>query len=451
MASVMADEDSGFLDRLRARAARENTALVRVAAGGIGLVAAAVIAVLATQPEPGSTISLPTTQVTAPPHVPTPPTPPTEAPPEGVQHVIALSTTTRPPVVPPPTNTRRALAAPAEPAPPAIAPTPTPTIPTTTPTTTTSPMAAVENLPRSLAKWAYARVEPWRSPIGEETELSGTWQWGTPRPVTVTREDTGLYRLRFPDQASDTAVAHTTVTFYALARPVGCVVRDNRKAGADQVVVVACAEQGTPADIRFNVLLAEPAPGTVVIPPDAPVRRTGVGTYEVDLPTVDGTGYTQVTPYGPDPARCQSSGVHNRTLRVHCDRDTRWAATHVQRVALAGEVGAYAQTTGIAPDLRIDPTRSYNTTGGAFALHRLGVGQFRVLVKGVGTWGGTAFSGATESGYCHTRAWHTFPHPLGEVWVDVQCVDDTGALADKHFGIATVRPPFAAGEPTWSR
>ncbi len=126
---------------------------------------------------------------------------------------------------------------------------------------------------------------------------------------------------------------------------------------------------------------------------------------------------------------------------MHCDRDTRWAATHVERVVPAGEVGAYAQTTGTAPDLRIDPARSHNTTGGAFTLHRLGVGQYRVVVEGVGTWGGTAFSGATESGYCHTQGRQAFPAPLGEVWVDVRCVDDTGALADKHFGIATIRPP----------
>ncbi|MEU7526265.1 RNA polymerase sigma factor [Saccharothrix sp. NPDC042600] len=418
------------------RAAQENPALVRVAAGAIGLVAAAVIAVLATQPERDGTVALPTTQVTAP----FVPTLSTGTPPQGAQPVVAL-TTTRPPVAPPPPTTTRptpAAPAPESPAPPVTAPTST----TTTTTTTTTELPPP---PPRAPKWAYARVEPWRSPIGEETELSGTWQWGTPRPVTVTREATGVYRLRFPAQASDTAVAHATVTFYAVARPVGCVVRDNREDGADQVVVVACAEGGTPADTRFTVLLAEPAPGAAVVGPDAPVRRTGVGRYEVDLPAGNGTGYTQVTPYGSDFARCQSSGVRGRTLRVHCDRDTRWAATHVEGVALAG-VGAYAQTTGTAPDLRIDTARSYNNTGGAFTVHRLGVGQYRVLVRGVGTWGGTAFSGATDSGYCHTQWWHTFAHPLGEVWVDVQCVDDTGALADKHFGIATIRPPFAAGE-----
>ncbi|MFI9811152.1 RNA polymerase sigma factor [Saccharothrix variisporea] len=423
------------------RAAQENPALVRVAAGGIGLVAAAVIAVLATQPEVGVSVSLPTTQVTAPPYVPTLST---ETPPQGAQPVIALSPT------PTATSARTSAARPAptstsapDDPPPATSPTPTSTS-ATPPTSTTS--IAPPPPPPPAPKWAYARVEPWRSPIGEETELSATWQWGTPQPATVTREDTGVYRLRFPGQASDTSVAHATVTFYAVARPVGCVVRDNRRSGADQVVVVACAEGGTPADTRFNVLVAEPAPGTTVIGPDAPVRRTGVGTYEVDLPS-EVSGYTQVTPYGPEFARCQSSGVRGRTLRVHCDRDTRWAATHVQRVAPAGQVGAYAQTTGVAPDLRIDPTRSYNSTGGAFTLHRLGVGQYRVLVKGVGTWGGTAFSGATESGYCHTQWWHTFTYPLGEVWVDVQCVDETGALADRNFGIATIRPPFAEDEP----
>ncbi|MEJ2859280.1 RNA polymerase sigma factor [Saccharothrix sp. CCNWLY140-2] len=418
------------------RAAHENPALVRVAAGGIGLVAAAVIAVLATQPDPAASVSLPTTQVTAPPHVPTLST---ETPPQGAQPVIALSPTPSPTRPSLPTKTSTPTSPPATP-PPATPPT------TTTPLTSTTSIAPPPPPPPPAPpKWAYARVEPWRSPIGEETELSATWQWGTPQPATVTREDTGVYRLRFPAQASDTAVAHATVTFYAVARPVGCVVRDNRKSGADQVVVVACAEAGTPADTRFNVLLTEPAPGTTVIRPDTSVRRTGIGAYEVDLPGTP-TGYTQVTPYGQEFARCQPSGVQGRTLRVHCDRDTRWAATHVQGVAPAGEVGAYAQTTGIAPDLRIDPTRSHNTTGGAFTLHRLGVGQYRVLVKGVGTWGGTAFSGATESGYCHTQWWHTFTHPLAEVWVDVQCVDETGALADKNFGIATIRPPFTADE-----
>ncbi|WP_433266336.1 RNA polymerase sigma factor [Actinosynnema sp. CS-041913] len=428
------------------RLAQENPAVVRVAAGAVGLVAAAVIAVLATEndrpeglalpPPPSQLTGIPGVVETIVPETTTTPggvtTTPTQ-PPRGAQPIVVTATTPRP-VSQTPTSP------PTSPS----SPTPTPTSetpfspPPTSPSTSTPP-------PRP-ARWAYARVEPAESPIGVETDLIATWQWGTPQPAKVTRESTGVYRLRLPGQASATAVAHTTVTYDQSAQPMGCVVRDNRTVGADQIVVVACANGSTPINTRFNFLLAEPGDRAAVIPPDAPVRRLGPGLYEARISGFTGNGYVQITPYGTDFARCQSGGVTGTTIRVRCTTDTKWAATYVEGAPPAGEIGAYAQTTGTVPDLRIDPTRSYNSTGGAFRLHRLGLGHYRVLAKGVGTWGGTVLSGATDTGHCRTSGWHAYPYPANEIWVDVQCFDDAGQRADLQFGIAAVRKPLDPGE-----
>ncbi|MBW4715719.1 sigma factor [Saccharothrix obliqua] len=430
------------------RLTQENPALVRVAAGAVGLVAAAVIAVLATAPDPVQVGALPptSTPTAAPPALPGGTTAPSTAEPPDVAPVVATltppPTATAPPRTTPPTTppavAPQAAATPQPASPPPVPPTPEPT-PEATPEPTTP-------APPPAAKWAYARVEPADSAVGVETDLIGTWQWGTPRPIRVTRQDTGVYRLRLPGQASGTAVAHATPTFHQPPQPVGCVVRDNGPVGEDQVVLVACANDGTPVNTRFTLLLAEPSGRTTVIGPDAPVRRVGPGRYEADLAVGTGRGYVQVTPYGPGDARCRSEGVTGAVLHVQCTADTRWAAGYTEGGPPAGTVGAYAQTTGVAPDLRIDPGRSFNSTGGAFALNRLGLGQYRVLVKGVGTRGGAVLSGATGAGHCYTANWNAFAYPVNEVWVDVQCLDDAGRPADLQFGVAAYRPPLLESE-----
>ncbi|CCH35437.1 sigma factor [Actinosynnema sp. NPDC047251] len=437
------------------RAVQENPGVVRVAVGAVGLVAAAIIAVIATEPEPPGVAALPPDPPVGGTYAPAPDLPPTvtRTPAPEVVPIVAVATTTRqsatarptiappttarPTTVPVPPSTAPPVAPPSSPAPPAHAP---PRSEPTTPPTSPPPGVAAP------AKWAYARVEPANSPIGVETELIAGWQWGTPQPITVTRQDVGVYRLRVPGQASDESVAHATVTFHQAAQPVGCVVRENQAVGPDQVVVVACHNGGTPFTTRFDLVLAEPDEGVVVVRPDAPVRRLGPGLYEADLGTATGAGYAQITPYGPDDVRCQSGGIHGSVLRVRCTADSTWAATYVEGVAPAGPIGAYAQTTGTAPDLRIDPARSYNSTGGAFTLHRLGLGQYRVLVKGVGLPGGTVLSGASRTGTCHTANWNAFAHPLNEAWVDVQCVDDAGRAADLPFGVAVYRKPLGPDE-----
>ncbi|MBB5954582.1 hypothetical protein FHS29_001152 [Saccharothrix tamanrassetensis] len=440
-----------------------NPALVRVAAGAVGLVAAAVIAVLATENDRADLAALPppptglTGTLGVPPALPRTTAPATPSPAAAVPATAVPLTTTITPGVPSrreqlrrealpvvvPATTATTTAA----TPPTTASTiPSPASQTTPPPPATTVPPGTDSPPPLSVKWAFARVEPAESPIGVETDLIGTWQWGTPRPVRVTRESTGVYRLRLPGLASSEVVAHTNVTHYPEAHPVGCVVRDNRAVGADQVVVVACANGGTPINTRFNLLLAEPGQRSAVIPPDAPVRRLGVGLYEVDIRGFTGNGYVQVTPYGTDFARCQSGGIRGTTIRVRCTTDTKWAATYVEGAPPAGSIGAYAQTTGTAPDLRIDPARSYNSTGGAFDLHRLGVGRYRVLAKGVGTSGGTVLSGATATGHCHTSTWEAFPHPVNEVWADVLCLDDSGQPADLQFGVAALRKPLDPGE-----
>ncbi|MEV0676710.1 hypothetical protein AB0I60_09320 [Actinosynnema sp. NPDC050436] len=419
------------------RAVRENPALVRVAAGAVALVVAAVVAVVVTRPDPPGAVALPDPPVVgtyAPaPDLPPATTTPDVPPPPGA--VPATPTTTP---APRPTGADRVPSPVALPrTPPGSTPVGTPPPSTTDPTTPKDPTA------KESAKWAYARVEPATTPLGVETDLGAEGQWGTPQPITVTRQDVGVYRLRVPGHASDTSVAHTTATADR-ARPVGCVVRENRPVGSDQVVVVACHDDGTPLDTRFTLVLADPGEDVVVLRPDAPVRRLGPGLYEADLGTSSGVGHAQVTPYGPDLVRCRSGGVTGSVLRVRCTADARWAATYVEGVAPEVPVGAYAQTTGSAPDLRIDPARSHHGPGGAFALHRLGPGRSRVLVEGVDPSGAAALSGATATGSCHTAGFPE-PAPTG-LWVDVQCVDDAGRAADLHFGIAVYRRPVDPAE-----
>ncbi|WP_434452295.1 RNA polymerase sigma factor [Lentzea sp. E54] len=413
------------------RLAQENPALARVVAGGVGLVAAALIALLAVAndsppdetalPAPTGTSSSTTTSTTNDQVVVT-----TTTPPRGAPLVAVTTAVTK---TPEPTSTAR--------------PATTQPSKTTQPSPTTTP-------PPPPAKWAFARIDQFTSPIGRETPVLPAWQWGTTRSVTVVRESTGGYRVRMPGAASSSAIAHVTVAYYQLPNPVGCVVRDNRSEGADQVVRVACHERAAAKDLQFTVLLAEPD-GRAVVGPADPVRALGAGRYEVDVPgSLRGNGYAQVTPYSPNDVRCQTGGVRPTaggvTIRVHCTGDSRFALTYVENTPLAGAVGGYAQTTGTVPDLRIDSARSYNSAGGAMTLQRWGTGQYLVLMKGIGLLGGTVHASATETGYCHVMNWSSFAVPINDVWVTVQCVDDSGAVTDLPFGVAALRPPLAPGE-----
>ncbi|WP_176929787.1 RNA polymerase sigma factor [Lentzea albidocapillata] len=415
------------------RLVQENPVVARALAAGTGLVAAAVIALLAANddsprgdvalPDPTGTSSGTTTSTTTGQPVATTAT---TTPPRGAPLVAVVTRA--------PTSTRTTAAEPAA----------VPVRPTTTTSTTSTPP------PAPPARWAFARIDQNTAPIGQETPVPLAWQWGTTSGATVVRESTGVYRVRMPGAASPSAIAHVTVTYYQLPNPVGCVVRDNRSEGADQVVLVACHERAAAQDLRFTVLLAEPGGRSVVRPGD-PVRVLGPGRYEVDLAgSLRGNGYAQVTPYSPGNVRCQPGGVRSTatgvTIAVRCTGESRFALTYTENGPLAGSTGAYAQTTGTSTDLRVDQTRSHNSTGGAMTLQRWGPGRYVVLMKGIGMQGGTVQASATETGYCHAMNWSSFPAPINDVWVTVQCVDDAGRVADLPFGVTAMRPPPAPGE-----
>lgn len=359
-------------------------------------------------------------------------------------------------------------------------PTSSPTNPvvTSTPDTTVEP----EPKPKPVRQWGYARINTQFDQYGAEQALvtEGTWgTWRTDPDPEVNRRDAtfhhegpGRYRLRLPGVGSANGIAHVSVNFWTVytgASAWSCGVGDSRPDGPDQVVTVVCHNvDGLPVDARFDLLYTVPTPGgapmAAVRYPDwtmdsrggqPEVTRAGPGRYLVSLRGFSDAGYLQVTPFGEAPARCHNEDVLNTgvgvLLVVACHGpggvpvDTGWQLTYVVGAPLTHDdtvPGAYAQMTGTAPGLRVEPGRSYNTANGHMTVQRAATGLYRVGFRSVGQRGDVLLATAIgpEAGHCHGNYLISYQQP-GDTWAVVACTDSAGKPVDRRFGVAVVRAP----------
>lgn len=337
-------------------------------------------------------------------------------------------------------------------------------------------------------RWGYAYTHAVDIPTDFDTELNpanpyGTWL-GTMHAFTarwferstVVRQSPGVSIVRLPNIGSAAGIPHVTVAGLA-ARGDTCVVDSFWLEEDDERIKVRCySGSGAPKDIRYNAFFGEPSTGgtpMIAIRSDQPgavnVMRLGPGRYRatVDGAGFDAAGYAQLTPLGAQPVRCRNAGVTmvsgRMAIDVHCDAigaaaspaDTEWLLTYVKHAPLTHDgrlPGAYAQTTSGPSGLAIDGPRSYNSTGGATTLERLGIGYYRLQMAGIARVGdGATLAGHTAHavtlgsapGGCRiVQSGHqNYAAQLTVAETEVECYDPSGKAADLPFGVAVVRRP----------
>jgi len=300
--------------------------------------------------------------------------------------------------------------------------------------------------------------------------------------VTVTRDSTGWYRVRFagldrkPGQRDN-----VQVTAYGAAPGIYCKLLSWGTAGADLLVPVHCHQPGiggAAVDSRFTILVsgaraydpstpfafAERLPGTQNLQQDTSATsfnsvtgriqfgRAGVGVYNF---VFDGLGgfagpqSFQATAVGQPTIRCRISNwdFSISVLQAGCNEGDGSAAEG--RVSVMwftrGRVGhryGFASTNNpgsVTPP--IDTAFTFTSSGGPVTSRRVAAGQWTVMFAGLGRPAGateivvvSAFRNPDHS--CSLVSWSNTG--VADLTVTLQCFDATGALLDGRFSVLVI-------------
>ena len=305
-------------------------------------------------------------------------------------------------------------------------------------------------------------------------------------PISVTRDSAGTYSVRFaglgrgPGQRDN-----VQVTGYGGAAAVYCKPRPWDASGPDLVVEVRCwsAPDFVLADSRFTVLvvgarvfgpstpvgfaLSFADTGAVLLDTSATARnstsgdievgRVGVGNFAVSFPglgkaSAGGPVAIQIVPVGQGPRRCGVAAVDpaNAGIGLYCVTsgggrgDSPFSVLWFTRGRPALRFGyASAQNLASTVDYSPDPRFSLNSSGGAIAARKTGVGQYQVVFGGL-----ARPAGATEtvqispllgSGehFCTITSWGNTG--ANDLTVTLVCFDPTGTPADAQFNLLVVQ------------
>jgi len=322
-------------------------------------------------------------------------------------------------------------------------------------------------------------------PVGVRTQLHPDLQWSTwtrqlsrtdtqwARKATVERNGVGDYDIWLPGIASETGIAHVTMSADAAA---SCSVTESRPDGIDQKIRIHCHDRsGLPKDVEpVYVFFAEPAAGptpmVAIRHAEHPlvfnstggaldVQRLGTGDY-VAIAAGDaftGNGYAQITPVGTAPVTCQNaaSTVVDGKLRINIrcyligadaqPADTEWQLSYVEGTGLHHDPTApatYATVDGTTAVPVIDTRRSFASNGEVPTIAREGTGRYTLHYNSIGLYPGANAQvialGAVPRQCTAGMNAHSFAPQL---LLYVRCYDMLGKPADSAFGVTFQRAP----------
>jgi hypothetical protein len=294
-----------------------------------------------------------------------------------------------------------------------------------------------------VEKWGFIHSDaPVPSPATTVMDRQwGSWKTAFPNEwASVTKIETGLYRVRFPHLASRNGVAHVTAVG---AGPISCQVVNTNPYGDAQFVHVRCFGPGGKAvDAGFNTIFTEKliptgsgTYGYLLGRANGGVGATynssgavndsnigGVGVYKAWLPGLGGTdfaGNLQVTAVSTEtPVRCkvgrwlpQSTGQVVYVLCHGADGhpvNSDWYLTYHHKVSTFGEGFPPKHFAYIWDTLGgLPPGTNVNSTGGVNQTFWLGDSMRQILMPGVGTEPSHVQITAegTDNSYCNITSW----------------------------------------------
>jgi hypothetical protein len=265
--------------------------------------------------------------------------------------------------------------------------------------------------------YGFAYLDQPSQPIGVPFAPDASHQFTTSGPaVTVTRNSTGFYTVRFPGIGKPTGVAHVTAVTEA---PVWCQILKYAMSGPDELVDVACVRVGwAVVDSRFTVMFSSssvpPAPpggyayllsnplGAVLDSYNSAAGPNSIshgppGEYKVFLSGLGSssiTGGLQVTAVNSGaPARCKvatwTTSPNGVSILVRCFdafgtlADSGWTLSYQNKRAITGGISP-PNRFGYIFDLGGGPGTNFNSGGGTNTVVPAGTGLRLVTFPVVG-------------------------------------------------------------------
>ena len=291
---------------------------------------------------------------------------------------------------------------------------------------------------------------------------------GTGATNTVTRTAAGAWTVAFPGLGTAGGVAHVTAWSTTGER---CQPGPWRPSGTAELVDVRCfTAAGAPADARFMVAFAKPAPAAgrfaflwsaaASSPTNTPaqqfnstgavntVARLSTGTYEARLRGLGGaSGAVQVSAQGAAARSCQLTGrrtaAADQIVSVTCfngaaKADAPFTLTFAGGTGLFGAPGRWAasalsiQPAAAAPGS--EPASTFNSAGGTTTVTRSAAGTYQVRLGGVAvTRGHVQITAVGSDG--RRCAVADLVRSGSDQLVTVACTTPAGARADTRFAV----------------
>lgn len=318
--------------------------------------------------------------------------------------------------------------------------------------------------------FAFARADQENAPEYEPNPLYSYNNAGG--PITISRDATGSYQVRFGDMADADRAETVMVSAYGAAAV--CGVESWRDDGADFLVDVYCdSPSGLDLDTRFSVLVigqgilggANGFLWTSLLTADyAPSSSRAWNTegeamrvqydglaHQVDFGVLNGQGAGAgyfATPYGGTAGICSPSIISFPASEVEFTCLTTGSArTQRHFTALTLQGGRPGLRAGIAfnespgDDVHVPrATLSYNSSGGGITIQRLATGYWRLEFEGLARKGTgpeivTVHPFGNTFAACVTEAWVGLGDDL-RAWI--RCYDSSGDPTDHQFFVLAI-------------
>jgi hypothetical protein len=298
--------------------------------------------------------------------------------------------------------------------------------------------------------------------------------------ITITRDSTGWYNVRFAGLGRKVNQRdNVQVTAYGSPPGVHCKLLSWPTNGADLIVPVHCHQVGgAAADSRFTVLLsgaraydlttpfafAERTPQSgqfFVLDTSATsfnsvsahiiMGKAGIGVYNFGFSGFESFSGPQsffATGVNASSDHCRIGNyVLSAGPQAACLTADGAAAEGRVSVMLftRGRVGhryAYASTNNlVSATPPVDPTLTFNSSGGSVTSRRLAAGRWTVTFAGLGRPAGATeiviVSALKETDHlCSIASWGNTG--VADLTVTLQCFDPTGTAADARFSLLVV-------------
>jgi len=295
-------------------------------------------------------------------------------------------------------------------------------------------------------------------------------------PITITRADTGSYRVLFGGQApAEGQSQFVHVSSYGTDHH-WCKLAEVAAQGADLLVTVNCySPTEAPTDVRFTILMLgddalpgrfgfgfadQPSTPAAYSPIDMyssggqplVIQRDQNGIYRVNFPGLarPAGGHPETTLVGAvsdDGARCSVNGfASSSVLPVQCigALDTRGTVDDAPFMVALIEQGQPGRrfaftTTGIGG---VPAQETFNSSGGAVTTVRHGPGRIDVTFAGLGRNGATGtetvqtVSNSSLGAYCKVLKWDASGVDLT---ASIECYDTAGMPADAEFRVLVMQ------------